>query len=103
LRHRVKIVETYRQQASRLDSQVSIVGLGDQDQRVVLDAIQGCITGGEIREQRRGALDALVSRLQAEHGQGLAVVEACTDLDYWLGLDSNVAYAEAVVQRIYES
>jgi hypothetical protein len=99
----VGIVETYRQEATRLSSRVNIVTLDDQDQRVVLNAIQGCITGGAAREQTGGLLEALINRLRAEHGAELVVVEACTDLDHGLGLDSNAAYAEAVVRMVYRA
>jgi hypothetical protein len=97
----IGIGETYRQQAARMKNSVLIAALVRGEQRIVLDAIQGCITGGEARAQTQGALEALIDRLRTEHGDDLVVVEACTDLDHGLGLDSNTVYAEAVVRAVY--
>ncbi|MBU0741213.1 hypothetical protein KJ554_02530 [bacterium] len=96
------IAQTYRQALSRQHSALELVGLppGGQDQ--VLRAIQAAIAAdGEARDEARRALEELTSRSRVAHGPGLLAIEACTDLDYGVGLDSNAIYAEEIVRLAY--
>jgi hypothetical protein len=48
------------------------------------------------------ALRAVVDRARLLHGD-ITTVEACTDLDYGVGLDSTLVYARGVVRAVYGS
>ncbi len=98
----VGIEGVYRRAALRDGCGVSIVGLPPSDRPVVLEAIQASLAQEPARrEAARRALQGVVERARDRYGRGLLVVEACTDLDYGLGLDSNVVYAEEVVRELY--
>ena len=98
----VGVVETYRAALRRCDSRLEPVPPDEAGQQAVLRAIQASISGDAARRsEARSALEQLVARARAEHGEGITVVEACTDLDYNVGLDSAAAYAASVVDRVY--
>jgi len=98
----IGICDTYRRAIERRSSRLQLIPPDDEGQQVVLQAIQSAIEGKtEARHTARSALEGMVARAQREHGDGLIVVEACTDLDYRVGLHSSTAYAAAVVDAIY--
>jgi len=98
----VGIVQTYEDARERTPGAAPVAPLPSADQRAVLDAIQACLGGAPADLDRAtGSLRAVVDRARREHGGGLTAVEACTDLRLGVGLDSNVAYARAVVSEIY--
>jgi hypothetical protein len=98
----VGILETYRAALLRCGSRLELVPPDGAGQQVVLEAIQASIAGDPAaRGRARQSLERLVARAQEEHGDGIIVVEACTDLDYHVGLSSATAYAASVVDRVY--
>ena len=97
----VGIADTYRRQARRLNADVEVLELDGEDQGVVLEAIGAALHRGPRREAAASALTDLVDRQQQRAGDSLVAVEACTDLDYDLALDSNAVYAEEVVREVY--
>lgn len=98
------IAGTYRRVLSRQQSSLKMAALPPGGQGQVLDAIQAAIAGDSgARRAAREALEGLRDRSKAAHGPGLMAVEACTDLDYEVGLDSNAVYAQEVVRMAYGS
>ena len=97
----VGIAEVYRRAARRLGSAVRIAELDDDDRDTVLESIGAAIERGPRRDAARQGLEQLVSDARARHGDGLLAVEACTDLDYGIGLDSNEVYASEAVRWVY--
>lgn len=95
------IEETYRRAARRLGAGLDVVGPDPGGEGVVLEAIGAAIEGGNRRAHAHDALQGLVDDARTRHGGGLVAVEACTDLDYGVGLDSNDAYARAVIDATY--
>jgi hypothetical protein len=91
----------YRTAARRLDSTLEVISTDAGQEETVLEAIGAAIEGGARRERSHGALVEMVDRARGRVGDGLVAVEACTDLDYGVGLDSNGAYARAVVDATY--
>ncbi len=92
---------TYRAAAQHLGSDLEVVSADSGQEGTVLEAIGAAIEGGARRQQAQHALAELVDEAQRRIGGGLVAVEACTDLDYGVGLDSNGAYARAVVEATY--
>jgi hypothetical protein len=98
----IGIAETYRCALSRLGSTLHLVEPDPAEQKTVFDAIRASIAQDpRRREASRCKLEQLAQKAIEKHGKGLAVVEASTDLDYGVGIDSNTAYAETVVKAIY--
>jgi hypothetical protein len=95
------IARTYRREAGRRAGDVQVIELGGGDGEVVLEAIGAALQRGARRDAAGRALAELVDRQRQRHGESLVAVEACTDLDYGLALDSNTVYAEEVVGQIY--
>lgn len=95
------IDETYREAARRLGSDVEVVAADARQEGTVLEAIGAAIEGGARRQRAHRSLTELVDEARGRLGEGLVAVEACTDLDYGVGMDSNAAYARAVVDSIY--
>ncbi len=97
-----EIEATYRQALARLQSPLSLAAMPGNGQGQVLDAIQAAIAGdADARRAARAALVALCDRSRETFGPGLVPVEACTDLHYEVGLDSNATYAQEVVRTVY--
>jgi len=100
----VGVAEAYREAAKRLNSPVQVVEVAPSRQASVLAAIQEGISDvAEGRQRGRELLDAVAAEECRVHGSELIVVEACTDLDYGIGLSSTKCYAEAVVTNAYET
>ncbi len=97
------IGDVYRQAAERLTSPVRLVATRASWQRAVFEAIQSAIEGGTRRHEAQQALAEVLQQAATEYGNDLLVVEACTDLEYGLGLDSTTAYARAVLNACYDS
>ncbi len=95
------IDETYRAAAQRLGSNLTVTSADARQEGTVLEAIGAAIEGGERRQRAQRALEDLVDEARGRLGEGLVAVEACTDLDYGVGLDSNGTYARAVVGATY--
>ena len=70
---------------------------------MALDAILAAIADdGAARQVARRALEQVAREASESHGEPVTLIEACTDLDYGVGLDSAWAYAEALVQEALE-
>lgn len=96
------IVETYQRARRRIRGAPAVLSLAAKDQRAVLDAIQACLGGtSEDRAAAARSLRSAVDRAEREHGGPVVAVEACTDLQLGVGLDSNATYARAIVEDIY--
>ena len=96
------IGEIYREAVRRSGSGIRLVLPDGPGRAAVLRTIEASVDGErcELAASRSEVL-ALVDRCRQRHGGDLLVVEACTDLDLGLGLDSTRAYAEAVVDAAY--
>lgn len=98
------IAGTYREAARRLGLELSLLEPDGEEQQVVLRAIEATIAGEvEPRARAEQALRAVVSRHSAGQAGRVLAVEACTDLNYGVGLDSNTAYARLAVELVYGS
>ncbi|MBT3217835.1 MAG: hypothetical protein HN348_01980 [Proteobacteria bacterium] len=97
----VEIDEVYRQAVARQGQEMTLLRPDQAGRDAVLHAIQAGISkSGAARKLARANLTKLVLGFQEIHGD-LLCVEACTDLDYGVGLDSNTVYAQAVVEAVY--
>ncbi len=97
------IAHTYRAAIRRAGAPLEVVDLDDDDRGVVLEAIGAAIEGCTARRRAADvALRALVERARRRHRE-ITAVEACTDLDYGVGLDSTLVYARGVVRDVYAS
>lgn len=98
----IDIVETYSHALRRLGSTLHLVQPDLAGQKTVFDAIRASIARDpRKRKTARRKLKQLIQCTSIENGKELAVIEASTDLDYGVGIDSNTAYAESVVKEIY--
>jgi len=98
-----RIVEVYEEAAMRT-GEVRVIGPTENEQNTVLHAIRAAISGDPSeRKSAQAALIGLAERLRSRDAGGILAVEACTDLDYGVGLDSNDAYATALVDAVYGS
>jgi hypothetical protein len=96
------IVEVYERSAVERGVPVNVVSPEPGWQDDVLEAIQASIAADPIRRERsRRALLALQDTAKKQWGQGTAIIEACTDLDYGVGMDSGKTFAGFVVDRAY--
>jgi len=95
----IGIPALYREAAARCKSRVRVVDPEPDWQQSALLAINAAIAG-----ERSAGHDALarIDRAAREvYGDTLVVVEACTDLDFGVGLDSNGAFARSIVEMAY--
>ena len=95
------IARLYRRAARRLGMDLEIVGPDDAQEQIILEAIGAAIEGGERRQRAHAATESLVQSARKRIGRDLIAVEACTDLDYGVGMDSNEEYARAVIRAVY--
>lgn len=100
----VNIVETYQRARRRIRGAPEVLSPATEDQRAVLDAIQACLGGtSEERNLAAQSLRAVVERAERERCGPVVAVEACTDLQLGVGLDSNAIYARAIVGDVYRT
>jgi len=97
----VGIADVYREAVRRERSTLRVAELDTPGRDAVLEAIGAAIERGPRRDAARRGLRRVVDGARTRHGDGLLAVEACTDLDYGIGLDSNEAYAEEAVRQAY--
>jgi len=95
------IDQTYRRAARRLGVDLDVAVPEADEEQTVLEAIGAAIEGGGRRRRASDAMEGLVAAARRRLGEDLVAVEACTDLDYGVGLDSNLTYAQAVVDAAY--
>lgn len=96
------IAETYRRARRRMRGAPEVVDADDLTRGVVADAIHAAIGGDAAAiEAQRVALLKIVERARDRSTSTLEAIEACTDLDYGVGLDSTSAYAESIVDTVY--
>ncbi len=96
------IVDVYRRAARRMGDAPEVSGLDGVGQRAVLTAIQACIGGdGDSMDRAADDLGAVVERAEAALSAPVTPVAACTDLTLGIGIDSNGAYADAVLAEVY--
>ncbi len=97
-----KIAHIYREAIRRNDLDLELVDLDDLAHRKVLDAITASIDGSSERRTaaRQQLLDIERTARDAAETE-LAVISACTDLDYGIGLDPDQAYARHTVDLVY--
>ena len=98
----VGIADVYRDAVRRAGSTMQVAGLDADARDIVLGAIGAAIERGPRRDAARRGLEHLVRDARSLHGEGLLAVEACTDLDYGVGLDSNEIYANEAVRWVYD-
>lgn len=71
----------------------------------MLEAIKAAIGGSpDARDRARASLETLAKKSITLHGSRsseVLCVEACTDLDYGVGLDSNQTYVDMVIDEAY--
>ncbi len=92
------IAEVYGEAASRSEKAISVTRLDESGQETVRHAILAAIDGGvEVRGLARRGLECLAAAM----GEQATPVEACTDLDYGVGLDSVGAYARVTVDAVF--
>jgi predicted nuclease with RNAse H fold len=97
------VVEIYRRTAADTGEPVTIVSPDTTWQQEVLEAIGASIASNQDRRRTsKAALEAIGDAARARWGEDTAVIEACTDLDYGVGIDSGRAYAEYVQRQVYE-
>jgi hypothetical protein len=96
------IGKTYTEALRRLRYPLRLIAPDPHQQTVVLQSIKTCICAeaGE-RETAKFALSQIVDQLIRDHGSGVAVIQACTDLTCDIGLDSNAIFAEFMINSIY--
>lgn len=97
------IAALYADACRRLGSPLEVAELREAWHQVALDAIGASIEGGARRQRAHQALEQLALQARDAYGADLAIVEACTDLDYGVGLDSNGLYAAHAVEQIYRA
>lgn len=96
------IVEAYERSAVERGAAVSVVSPEPDWQSDVLEAIQASIAGNpERRARSREALSAVWRSAKDRWGDDTAIIEACTDLDYGVGMDSGRTFARYVAHRVY--
>lgn len=96
------IAAVYTEAARREGGRIRCLDLCEADRQTVRDAIRAALSGkGEQRSAARGELLALKDRLQSSGGERQLIVEACTDLDYGVGLDSVDAYVTEAIREVY--
>jgi len=93
------IAEVYAEAIRREGNPVALVRPTEAWQAATLDAIRASIAGE--RGAARALLEGVATEARREHGDGLVLIEACTDLDHGVGWDSGELYAEGIVQEIY--
>lgn len=93
------IVDVYRESLRRGGAPCQCHAPNTAEQQIVRQAIVTAIDGTEKSRARSLAeLNELSRDLEKE---GCLVVEACTDLDYGVGLDSVEAYVNAAIRNVY--
>lgn len=96
------IVKTYERAAERVGHGVQVAAPEPGWQSQILEAIGASIAADPARRQRSGtALADIRQAARLRWGPDVALVEACTDLDYGIGVDSGEAYARYVVEQVY--
>jgi hypothetical protein len=96
------IVDVYAQTAQQQQSSCTVVRPDERWQTQVLEAIGASVAGDP--ERRRASSEALLAirdGARDRFGEDVIVVEACTDLDYGIGVDSGREYARFVVSQVY--
>lgn len=92
----------YERAAVAHGSRVRVVRPAEQQVPQILDAIEACIDGQPgRREAARANLQQIATLARQSHGETLAVVEACTDLDLGVGWSSGACYARRIVEHVY--
>ena len=97
-----RIRKIYKVAVARMDLDLTVQKLSKADRAVVMRAIHAAL-GGDRAEHTDSlkALLALVRRHKMSAGVDLYAVEAHSDLDYEVGMDSVACYADQVVARVY--
>ena len=96
------IVQVYGRAGRECGASATVVAPEPSWQSDVLEAIQASIANDATRRAKsESALRAVEKAARSRWGDTLVVVEACTDLDYGVGLDSGELYAHHVVQQVY--
>lgn len=81
---------------------VRIVPMQPHWQSMVLAAIHSGLQDDPTqRDKGANLLSTVIAEARSRHGDSLRIVEACTDLDFGLGLSSTLAYAERAVDLVY--
>jgi hypothetical protein len=93
------IAALYREAAARCQSRVRVVDPEPDWQRSALLAISAAVAGE--RSAGHDALSRIDRAAREVYGESLVVVEACTDLDFGVGLDSNGVFARSIVEMAY--
>ncbi len=97
------IDEIYREAADRMSHLVAVESPRQEWRAVASEAIVAAIDGDDTQRRRSAErLEGVARQARRAHGEGHLIIEACTDLDYGVGLDSNDAYAREVVRAIYD-
>jgi hypothetical protein len=96
------ISEKYAAEGDRHMSKVRVQFPSAHQQEVVLYAIEAAIDGTRSkRELSTVELTEVKKQLADDTGGGVCLIEACTDLDYGIGKDSNTIYALHAVSQVY--
>jgi len=96
------IARVYERAAVERGVPVSVATLNPADHGTVMEAIQASIAAdARRRDESAQALIGLRDEALERFGAATTVVEACTDLDYGVGLDSVGCYADAAVSLVY--
>lgn len=97
-----RIVEIYQRAAAEQGATTTIARPDDPWQEQIFGAIQAAIAADPRRRPAsEQALRAIAQAARQRFGASTAVVEACTDLDYGVGLSSAESYARHLVDIVY--
>lgn len=99
------ICEVYAEALSRAGHEsIRCAGVEESERPIVLKAIRAAIDGALAgRQDAKEELSQLARQIQDRTSGGVLIVEACTDLDYGVGLDSVAALADVTIREVYES
>ena len=97
-----RIRKIYKEAVRRLELPLEVRKLSREDRLLVMRAIQAALGGGrgEHTESLKAML-SLVRRHKMASGGDLFAVEAHSDLDYEVGMDSVACYVDRLVDRVY--
>lgn len=97
-----RIVGIYEEAIERSEFDMTLAAVPKEDHAKVLRAITDAIDASPAAwEESRRALEEIERKMRRDAGEDVAVVSACTDLDYGVGIDSEREYAKYGVQLAY--
>lgn len=96
-------LEIYQKAVLNSYPSIQIIIPSSEDQKVINNAILDSIDGRDEKiKNSRIIIDELIIRPTTKIYPGIKFVEACTDLNFGIGLNSTNLYVEKLVEEIYK-